>query len=235
MLIKRNMSRQLRGWMAIPAAAVILAACGSTQTTPTSAPVAAPTSAATEAPATMAPTTGATVTTAGATVAATEAATEAATQAPSAEATVAVTATTAATTTSVTTATTSTTAAAATKFNLNTVTAEQIKTIPNTGDRMVREFEEYRPYTSILQFRKEIGKYVDEAQVAEYEKYVYVPVVPNDADAATLQQLPGVTTAIADQLIAARPFATKDAFLKKLGELTSAEQATTAATYVEAQ
>ncbi len=52
---------------------------------------------------------------------------------------------------------------------------ELLATIPNFGDRMVREFGEYRPYVSIQQFRKEIGKYVDAAQVAEYEKYVYVP------------------------------------------------------------
>lgn len=126
-------------------------------------------------------------------------------------------------------------AAPATKINLNTATAEQILAIPNTGNRMVREFGEYRPYTSITQFRKEIGKYVDDAQVAEYEQYVYVPVSPNTADAATLQQLPGVTAAIADQLIAARPFASRDAFIAKLGELTSTDQANTASAYVEAQ
>jgi DNA uptake protein ComE-like DNA-binding protein len=125
--------------------------------------------------------------------------------------------------------------ASTTKMNLNTATAEQIKSAPNTGNRMVREFTEYRPYSSIVQFRKEIGKYVDAAQVAEYEKYFYVPVSPNNADAATLQQLPGVDAAIADKLIAARPYADKAAFLKTLGELTSAPNATAADGYVEAQ
>jgi radical SAM superfamily enzyme with C-terminal helix-hairpin-helix motif len=118
---------------------------------------------------------------------------------------------------------------------LNTATRDQILAIPNTGNRMVREFEEYRPYTSIVQFRREIGKYVDEAQVAEYEKYVYVPVSPNNADAATLQQLPGVTADVAAQLIAARPFASKDAFVAKLSELTSAEQANAASAFVDVQ
>ena len=47
-----------------------------------------------------------------------------------------------------------------TKLNLNTATREQFLTIPGVGDRMVREFEEYRPYASIQQFRREIGKYV---------------------------------------------------------------------------
>jgi DNA uptake protein ComE-like DNA-binding protein len=121
------------------------------------------------------------------------------------------------------------------KFNLNTMTREEILSIPNTGNRMVREFDEYRPYTSILQFRKEIGKYVNAAQVAEYEKYVYVPISPNNADAATLQQLPGVTAIVAGQIIAARPFNSKDDFVKKLGELTSPTQAAAVAFMVEAQ
>jgi hypothetical protein len=37
---------------------------------------------------------------------------------------------------------------------------------------MAHEFEEYRPYSSIEQFRREIGKYVDEAEVARLEQYV---------------------------------------------------------------
>lgn len=98
---------------------------------------------------------------------------------------------------------------------------------------MVREFNEYRPYSSILQFRKEIGKYVNAAQVAEYEKYVFVPIKFNNADADTLQQMPGVDKTIAAQLIAARPYASKDAFLKKVGELVNPEQLTIGASYVE--
>ena len=119
--------------------------------------------------------------------------------------------------------------ASVTKINLNTATAEQILTVPNAGNRMVREFQEYRPYASIAEFRKELGKYIDAAQVSDYEKYVYVPVSPNNSDAATLQQLPGVDQAKAEQLIAARPYADKSAFLKKLGELTSTDRANAAA------
>lgn len=100
-----------------------------------------------------------------------------------------------------------------TLINLNTATAEQILSIPNTSNRMVREFEEYRPYISITQFRREIGKYVDEATVAGYEDYVYVPVDFNASDAATLAQIPGLDEAAAEQLIAQRPFADQAAFL----------------------
>ncbi|MCC7163553.1 MAG: helix-hairpin-helix domain-containing protein [Anaerolineae bacterium] len=124
------------------------------------------------------------------------------------------------------------TAAVFTKLNLNTATPQEILTVPNTGNRMVREFQEYRPYTSIQQFRREIGKYVDAATIAEYEKYVYVPVDVNQADAETLQQIPGVTADIAGQLIAGRPYGTNQNFLAKLVSLVSAEQAAAAQNYL---
>jgi hypothetical protein len=40
---------------------------------------------------------------------------------------------------------------------------------------MAHEFEEYRPWTSVEQFRREIGKYVDKAEVARLEQYVSIP------------------------------------------------------------
>ena len=53
-------------------------------------------------------------------------------------------------------------------FNLNTTAEKDFKMIPGVGDKMAHEFEEYRPYTSVLQFKREIGKYVDENEVARY-------------------------------------------------------------------
>jgi len=122
------------------------------------------------------------------------------------------------------------------KLNLNTVTEEQLlSTIPDFGNRMVREFFEYRPYVSIQQFRQEIGKYVDEAQVADYEQYVYVPINVNESDAATIMQIAGVDQAVADALIAARPYASNAAFLTKLTELAPTVDQAAAESYLEAQ
>jgi DNA uptake protein ComE-like DNA-binding protein len=59
-------------------------------------------------------------------------------------------------------------------LDLNTATGEEILLIPGVGPRMRHEFEEYRPYTSIAQFRREIGKYVDEAEVARLARYVTI-------------------------------------------------------------
>ena len=39
---------------------------------------------------------------------------------------------------------------------------------------MLHEFKEYRPYGNIEQFRREIGKYVDEDEVARLERYVVI-------------------------------------------------------------
>lgn len=57
-------------------------------------------------------------------------------------------------------------------IDLNTAKGEEILLIPGVGPRMRHEFEEYRPYTSIEQFRREIGKYVDKNEVARLEQYV---------------------------------------------------------------
>lgn len=61
-----------------------------------------------------------------------------------------------------------------TPIALNSATPEEIELIPGVGPRMRHEFEEYRPYTSIEQFRREIGKYVDSTEVARLERYVEV-------------------------------------------------------------
>lgn len=126
--------------------------------------------------------------------------------------------------------------AAMTKLNLNEVTGDELlATIPDFGNRMVREFQEYRPYVSIQQFRREIGKYVDETQVAFYEEYVYVPISVNDSDAATLMQIPGLDEAAAEQLMAARPFDSTDAFLQTLAEVAPAVDGALAQAFLEAQ
>jgi DNA uptake protein ComE-like DNA-binding protein len=59
-------------------------------------------------------------------------------------------------------------------IDLNTATDEQILLIPGIGERMLHEFKEYRPYTNIEQFRREMGKYVDETEVARMERYVTI-------------------------------------------------------------
>lgn len=56
--------------------------------------------------------------------------------------------------------------------NLNSASREEIKLIPGMTDRMVGEFLEYRPYEDMNEFDREIGKYVDPAEVARFRRYV---------------------------------------------------------------
>ena len=59
-------------------------------------------------------------------------------------------------------------------IDLNTASDADILTIPGLGNRMLREFKEYRPYKAIEQFRREIGKYVSKEEVARLERYVAI-------------------------------------------------------------
>lgn len=103
-------------------------------------------------------------------------------------------------------------------FNLNTTAEDDFKMIPGVGDRMAHEFEEYRPYTSVLQFKKEIGKYVDEVEVARYLNYVFVPVELNTASEDDIKALPGVGNRMAHEFEEYRPYANLAQFRKEIGK-----------------
>lgn len=121
------------------------------------------------------------------------------------------------------------------KLNINTASEKAFRTIPGVGDKMVHEFEEYRPYVSIQQFRKEIGKYVDEDRVAAYEQYIYVPIHRNNSDAATLMQIPGLDKKETEKLISGRPYETNQAFLDSLSSYINQDQMTTAQSYLKSE
>ena len=103
-------------------------------------------------------------------------------------------------------------------FNLNTTDEEDFKIIPGVGDRMAHEFEEYRPYTSIKQFRREIGKYVDEDEVTRYENYVFVPIELNTASEEDIKALPGVGNRMAHEFQEYRPYTNLAQFRMEIGK-----------------
>jgi DNA uptake protein ComE-like DNA-binding protein len=109
-------------------------------------------------------------------------------------------------------------------INLNMATREEIMLIPGMGNRMVREFLEYRPYTAITQFRKEIGKYVDEVEVARLEKYVFVPINLNSATDETLLSIPGLTPELLRALKDHRPFKNPQEFRSEIAKYMSANE-----------
>lgn len=119
------------------------------------------------------------------------------------------------------------------KLNINTASGKAFQFIPGVGDKMIHEFEEYRPYVSIQQFRKEIGKYVDEEQVASYEEYIFVPIDVNESDAATLQQIPGLEANEVEELMDGRPYDSNSAFFEALSQYVSEDEMEVAKSYMK--
>ena len=103
-------------------------------------------------------------------------------------------------------------------FNLNTTDEKDFKMIPGVGDKMAHEFEEYRPYTSILQFKREIGKYVDEQEVARYLDYVFVPVELNTSSEDDVKALHGIGKKMTHEFLEYRPYENLAQFRKEIGK-----------------
>ena len=109
-------------------------------------------------------------------------------------------------------------------LNLNTSAEDNFIMIPGVGERMAHEFEEYRPYKSIKQFRKEIGKYVDEKEVTRYENFVFVPAELNTASEEDFKALPGVGDRIAHEFEEYRPYKSMAQFRKEIGKYVDAKE-----------
>ncbi|MEM8938908.1 MAG: helix-hairpin-helix domain-containing protein [Bacteroidota bacterium] len=120
-------------------------------------------------------------------------------------------------------------------MNLNTTAEEDFKQVPGVGDKMAHEFEEYRPYTSIVQFRREIGKYVSEEEVAEYEKYVFVPVNLNTASREELLAIPGLGDKIAHEFEEYRPYKNMKQFRREIGKYVDDDELARLERYVTLQ
>lgn len=103
-------------------------------------------------------------------------------------------------------------------LNLNSASEDEILLIPGMSKRMAHEFEEYRPYTSLEQFRREIGKYVDDAEVARLEQYVFVPLDLNSASEADFADIPGVDSRMAHEFLEYRPYRNMEQFRREIGK-----------------
>ena len=103
-------------------------------------------------------------------------------------------------------------------LNLNTASEEEFKMVPGVGDKMAHEFEEYRPYKKIAQFRREMGKYVDDEEIARYEKYVFVPVALNSATDEEILAIPGVGKKMLREFKEYRPYVSIEQFRREIGK-----------------
>ncbi len=109
-------------------------------------------------------------------------------------------------------------------LNLNTAPEAEILMIPGVGKRLAHEFEEYRPFKSFTQFRKEIGKYVDEKEVARLEQYVFVPINLNTASDEDILSIPGSGKRVLHEFKEYRPYKNIEQFRREMGKYWNAKE-----------
>ena len=117
-------------------------------------------------------------------------------------------------------------------LNLNSASEAEILLIPGMGKRMLREFLEYRPYRTMAQFRKEIGKYVDDKEVARLEQYVFVPINLNTASDEDILTIPGMGNRMLREFKEYRPYKNIEQFRKEIGKYVDKKEVTRLERYV---
>lgn len=117
-------------------------------------------------------------------------------------------------------------------INLNTASEESILLIPGVGARMAHEFDEYRPYDGLPRFRREIGKYVDDNEVARLEQYVFVPIDLNTASREAILTIPGVGERMAHEFEEYRPYTNIAQFRREIGKYVDEKEVARLERYV---
>lgn len=116
--------------------------------------------------------------------------------------------------------------------NLNTASREEILLIPGVGSKMLHEFQEYRPYKTLTQFRKEIGKYVNAQEVARLEQYVFVPINLNTASDEDILSIPGSGPRVLREFKEYRPYRNLEQFRREMGKYWNAKEVARLERYV---
>jgi DNA uptake protein ComE-like DNA-binding protein len=117
-------------------------------------------------------------------------------------------------------------------LNLNKASREEILMIPGMGDRMLHEFEEYRPYRAMAQFNREIGKYVDQTELQRLARYVFVPVNLNTATDAEILAIPGVGNRMLREFKEYRPYGNIEQFRREIGKYVDEKEVSRLEQYV---
>ena len=121
------------------------------------------------------------------------------------------------------------------QINLNTATREEILLVPGAGNRMAREFAEYRPWKTMAQFHKEIGKYVKPDELARLEQYVFIPINLNTASDADILSIPGMGARMLREFKEYRPYKSMEQFRKEIGKYVDQKEVARLERYVTIQ
>jgi len=103
-------------------------------------------------------------------------------------------------------------------IDLNTATRDEIALVPGMTPRMIREFEEYKPYPALAKFHREIDKYVDDAELARLEQYVFVALDLNTASDEDLLTIPGLGPRMLREFKEYRPYTNVAQFRREIGK-----------------
>ncbi|MBK8058015.1 MAG: hypothetical protein IPK33_09080 [Gemmatimonadetes bacterium] len=103
-------------------------------------------------------------------------------------------------------------------LDLNTASDEEILSVPGIGNRMLREFKEYRPYKALAQFKREMGKYVKPEEVDRMAGYVFVPMDLNTASDEDLLTIPGLGNRMLKEFKEYRPYKAVEQFRREMGK-----------------
>ena len=103
-------------------------------------------------------------------------------------------------------------------INLNTASRDEILLIPGVGNRMLHEFEEYRPYPALAKFHREIDKYVDDKELARLEQYVFVSIDLNTASDQDILSIPGLGQRMLREFKEYRPYKNIEQFRREIGK-----------------
>lgn len=116
--------------------------------------------------------------------------------------------------------------------NLNLSPREEILLIPGAGPRMAHEFDEYKPYRSYAQFRREIGKYVNDEEVARLEQYTFIPIDLNTASDEDILSIPGVGQRMLREFKEYRPYRSIEQFRREIGKYVNEREVARLERYV---
>ena len=103
-------------------------------------------------------------------------------------------------------------------INLNATTRNEILLVPGVGNKMAHEFEEYKPYKAMAQFHREIGKYVDDTELARLEQFVFVPINLNEASDDDILSIPGLGNRMLHEFKEYRPYKSIVQFRREIGK-----------------
>ncbi len=120
-------------------------------------------------------------------------------------------------------------------LNLNDTSRDEILLVPGVGNRMAHEFDEYKPYAHLAEFRREIGKYVDDDEVARLEQFVFVPIDLNTASDEDILSIPNLGARMLREFKEYRPYSRIEQFRREIGKYVDDDEVARLERYVEIQ